>query len=73
MTTLINRQAVATHWKIMADYPTRDGDYTVVFRTSNGDLGDPDIWMFERGQWEPLHGYTPSGEPEYWLDVAMPQ
>jgi hypothetical protein len=57
----------------MADFPSRDGDYTVVFRTEDGDLGDPDIWSFQRGAWEPLFGYTPDSEPEYWLDIQMPK
>jgi hypothetical protein len=45
----------------------------VVFRTEDGDIGDPDIWSFQRGTWEPLFGYTPDGEPEYWLDIQMPK
>jgi hypothetical protein len=57
----------------MADYPSRDGDYMVVFRTEDGDIGDPDIWSFAKGTWEPLFGYTPDGEPEYWLDIQMPK
>jgi hypothetical protein len=73
MTTLTNRQATVGHWKIMADYPPKDGDYMVVFRTEEGDLGDPDIWSFAKGTWEPLFGYTPDGEPEYWLDIQMPK
>jgi len=73
MTTLVNRQAATSHWKIMADYPPRDGEYMVVFRTASGDIGDPDIWSFEKGSWEPLFGYTPDSEPEYWLDVQMPK
>ena len=73
MPTLMNKQATTGHWKIMADFPSRDGDFMVVFRTENGDLGDPDIWAFERGEWEPLFGYTPDKEPEYWLDIQMPK
>lgn len=68
-----NRQSITGHWKIMADYPPKDGDYMVVFRTEAGDIGDPDIWSFARGTWEPLFGYTPDGEPEYWLDIQMPK
>ena len=68
-----NRQSITGHWKIMADYPPQDGDYMVVFRTEEGDLGDPDIWSFAKGTWEPLFGYTPDGEPEYWLDIQMPK
>ena len=73
MTTLVNRQAATGHWKIMADYPSRDDLYVVVFRTEDGDIGDPDIWSFQKGVWEPLFGYTPDGEPEYWLDIQMPK
>ena len=73
MTTLVNRQATTAHWKIMADYPPRDGDYMVVSRTESGDIGNPDIWSFEKGSWEPLFGYTSGSEPEYWLDVQMPK
>jgi len=73
VTTLMNRQSVQAHWKIMADYPTRDGSYTVVFRLDDGGIGDTDIWDFHDGTWEPLYGYTPDGEPEYWLDVQMPK
>ena len=57
----------------MEDYPPKDGDYMVVFRTEAGDIGDPDIWSFSKGTWEPLFGYTPDGEPEYWLDIQMPK
>jgi len=73
MTTLVNRQAAIGHWKIMADYPSRDGDYMVVYRCEDGDIGEPDIWYFERGSWNPLYDYTPDGEPEYWLDIQMPR
>ena len=73
MTTLVNRQATTAHWKIMADYPTKDGAYVVVFRLDDGGIGDPDIWSFDRGSWEPLYGYTPDDEPEYWLDIQMPK
>jgi len=68
-----NRQSITGHWKIMADYPSRDGTYVVVFRLDDGGIGDPDIWSFDRGAWEPLYGYTPDGEPEYWLDIQMPK
>lgn len=57
----------------MADYPTRDGDYVVVFPLSGGGYGDPDIWAFEKGAWEPLFGYTPDGEPAYWIDLPFPK
>ena len=73
MTTLVNRQSITGHWKIMADYPTKDGAYVVVFRLDDGGIGDPDIWSFDRGEWEPLYGYTPDDEPEYWLDIQMPK
>jgi hypothetical protein len=73
MTTLMNKQATTGHWKIMADYPSRDGTYVVVFRLDDGGIGDPDIWSFDHGVWEPLYGYTPDGEPEYWLDIQMPK
>ena len=39
MTTLMNKQATTGHWKIMADYPSRDGTYVVVFRLDDG--GNP--------------------------------
>ena len=73
MTTLANRQATTAHWKIMADYPSRDGSYVVVFRLDDGGIGDPDVWSFYKGGWEPLYGYTPDDEPEYWLDIQMPK
>jgi len=73
MTTLVNRQTTVGHWKIMADYPLKDGAYVVVFRLDDGSIGDPDIWSFQKGVWEPLFGYTPDGEPEYWLDIRMPK
>jgi hypothetical protein len=71
MTTLI-RQQIKADWKILADFPTRDGDYVVVFPTDDG-YGDPDIWTFSRGSWEPLMGYTPDGEPAFWIDLPMPR
>ena len=57
----------------MADFPPRDGTYVVVFRLDDGGIGDPDIWSFYKDGWEPLYGYTPDDEPEYWLDIQMPQ
>ena len=57
----------------MADYPSRDGDYVVVFPLSDGSYGDPDIWSFEKGAWEPLFGYTPDAEPAYWIDLPFPK
>ena len=73
MATLTNRQATTAHWKIMADFPPRDGTYVVVFRLDDGGIGDPDVWSFYKGGWEPLYGYTPDDEPEYWLDIQMPK
>jgi hypothetical protein len=73
MTTLMNKQATTAHWKIMADFPPRDGTYVVVFRLDDGGIGDPDVWSFDRGEWEPLYGYTPDSEPEYWLDIQIPK
>ena len=71
MTTLV-RQQIKADWKILADYPTRDGDYVVVFATDGG-YGEPDIWTFSRGVWEPLFGYTPDGEPAFWIDLPFPK
>jgi hypothetical protein len=73
MVTLMNKQSITGHWKIMADFPTRDGDYLVVFRNKNGSIDSrPDIWSFYDGTWEALYGYT-EDEPEYWLDIQMPK
>ena len=69
----LTKQQIKADWKIIADYPTRDGDYVVVFPTSDGGYGDPDIWSFIRGSWEPLFGYTPDGEPAFWIDIPMPK
>jgi len=44
-----------------------------VFPTSDGGYGDPDIWSFTKGTWEPLFGYTPDGEPAFWIDLPMPK
>jgi hypothetical protein len=68
----LTRQNVRADWKILADFPTRDGDYVVVFPVDDG-YGDPDIWTFSRGSWEPLMGYTPDGEPAFWIDLPMPR
>jgi hypothetical protein len=71
MTTL-TKQQIKADWKIMADYPIRDGDYVVVFPTDTG-YGDLDIWSFNHGVWEPLFGYTPDGEPAFWIDLPFPK
>lgn len=69
----MNRQTVNGHWKIMADFPKKDGDYVVVFLLDNGGYGDPDVWYFSKNEWEPLYSYTPPDEPAYWLDIEFPR
>ena len=71
MTTL-TKQQVKADWKILADFPARDGDYVVAFPVDDG-YGDLDVWTFNRGVWEPLMGYTPDGEPAFWIDLPMPR
>ena len=71
MSTL-TRQNIKADWKILEDYPTKDGDYVVVFRTDDG-YGDLDVWTFYKGSWEPLHGYTPDGVPAFWVELPMPR
>jgi hypothetical protein len=69
----MNKQQITAHWKIMADFPSRDGDYVVVFPLRDGGHGDLDVWTFDKGTWEPLMGYTPDGEPSYWIDLPFPK
>ena len=73
MTTL-TKQLVKANWHIIEDYPPRDGDYVVCFQTADGSYGDLDIWTFNvKMGWEPLFGYTPDGEPAFWIDLPMPK
>ena len=72
MTTL-TKQLVKANWHIVEDFPPRDGDYVVCFQTDDGSYGEPDIWTFSRGTWEPVFGYTPDGEPTHWLDLPYPR
>lgn len=75
----MNNQSIRANWKLIEDYPSKDGPYLVAFENSYGefDLGDCEVWTFQSGVWSPLSGETsPSlayAQPMFYIDVPMPR
>lgn len=74
----MNNQSIRGIWKLLEDFPTRNGQYLVAFRGSDGEFSilDTEVWDFS-GSWAPYlsesyNDYT--GEyPVYYLDLVMPK
>jgi hypothetical protein len=64
---------VHAYWHILEDYPPKDGEYVVCFLTDNGEYGWPDIWSFERGEWQPCLGLNHDDQPTHWCNLPMPK
>lgn len=69
----MNNQSIRATWKLMEDYPTKDGYYLVAFESSEGDfnIADVEVWGFD-GDWYSLDGLNDSF-PAYYIDLAMPR
>jgi len=71
MTTLTKIQ-VKADWRIIEDFPPRDGQYLVCFLDDDTlKYTDYDLWWFIRGEWSPLEGATYE-TPAFWIDVPSP-
>jgi hypothetical protein len=71
MTTL-TRQQIKADWRIIEDFPPRDGQYLVCFLDDDTlKYTDYDLWWFIRGEWSPLEGATYE-TPAFWIDVPSP-
>jgi hypothetical protein len=69
----MNNQSIRATWKLMEDYPSRDGYYLVAFENSDGefDLLDTEVWEFD-GTWYSVDG-TRDDFPSFYIDLAMPK
>jgi hypothetical protein len=73
MTTL-TKQMVHAYWHILEDYPTKDGDYVVVFETSDGSLGWPEVWEYtSMDGWQPIGANASGEQPTHWCNLPMPK
>ena len=73
MITATKQQAMG-YWKILEDFPPRDGEFLVVFQTEDGSYGYPEIWEFTaKNSWQPVFGDDASDSPVYYLDIPPPQ
>ena len=71
MTTL-TKQQIKADWRIVEDFPPRDGQYLVCFLDDDTlKYTDYDLWWFIRGEWLPLEG-TIYETPAFWIDVPSP-
>lgn len=72
MSTLTMQQ-VKAYWRILEDFPTKDGEYVVCFLKDNGDYGWPEIWEFSsREGWNPVFGEG-NVQPSHWCELPMPR
>lgn len=74
----MNNQSIRGIWKLLEDFPTKDGRYLVAFMGSDGEFNilDTEVWEF-LGSWAPYASgsqYEYKGEyPVYYLDLVMPK
>ena len=74
MTATMTKQMIHAYWHILEDYPSKDGEYFVVFRTEDGNYGYPDVWEFTaRDGWQPLFGLNHEDQPTHWCNLPMPK
>ena len=74
MSATLTKQMVHAYWHILEDYPSKDGEYVVVFQTDTGDYGWPDVWEFTaREGWQPLFGLDHESQPTHWCNLPMPK
>lgn len=72
MTTLTMQQ-VKAYWRILEDYPTRDGEYVVCYQKDSGEYGWPDIWEFTaKNGWSPMFSED-NLQPTHWCELPMPR
>jgi len=72
MSTLTMQQ-VKAYWRIIEDFPTKDGEYVVCFQKDNGDFGWPEIWEYTaRNGWNAVFGEEHS-QPSHWCELPMPR
>lgn len=73
MITATKQQATG-YWKILEDYPSRDGEFLVVYKTEKGSYGYPEIWEFTaKTGWQPVLSDDFAESPVYYLDIQPPQ
>jgi hypothetical protein len=73
MTTL-TKQMVHAYWHILEDYPTKDGDYVVVFQKIDGSIGWPETWEYtSMDGWQPIGVNIPDEHPTHWCNLPMPK
>jgi hypothetical protein len=74
MTSTLTKQLVHAYWHILEDFPSKDGEYVVVFATDDGTFGYPDVWEFTaRDGWQPLFGIGHEHQPTHWCNLPMPK
>lgn len=67
----MNNQSVRATWKLIEDYPSKDGFYIVAFENSSGefDTANCEIWEFVSGSWDA----EDNDFPVFYLDnLTMP-
>lgn len=69
----MNNQSIRATWKLIEDYPTKDGFYLVAFENSSGEfeLLDCAIWEFAENSWFSLD--DDDRFPVFYTDVPMPR
>lgn len=70
----MNNQSIRATWKLIEDYPARDGFYLVAFENSSGEfeLIDSEVWEFSSGSWYSVDGKT-NEFPTFYIDIPMPR
>lgn len=70
----MNNQSIRATWKLIEDYPSKDGFYLVSFENSSGEfeLIDCKVWEFSSGSWYSLDEEDEEF-PSFYIDVPMPR
>jgi hypothetical protein len=69
----LTKQNVRADWRIIEDFPSRDGQYLVCFLDdATNKYTDYDLFWFIKGEWKPGLDEVPYETPAYWIDVPSP-
>ena len=68
----MNNQTFTIHWRMVEDFPTKDGEYIVCHEMRDGTYGDPCWLTFEKGEWS-VHEWGDHIQPAYWTDLPLPR
>lgn len=71
----MNNQYVRANWKLIEDFPPKDGHYLVAFENSSGEfvMEDCEVWEFRSTEWLVANNSSNESFPSFYIDLTMPK